>query len=459
MRHLYTSIPIRTRLALAFAGLMAIVLGGVGLLVYLRTEAGLDAQIDRELAARTAGVVAIVRDDGDDLGDPVHDPLSRVDPEGAVQVLAPGPRIADATPAALRDHRLLSTEEVDRLLHGPAESIDVATPAGRLRVVAERTQDDGVRYVVISGAWLEERDQALSTLAGLLLIGGPVALGLASIAAFWVATAALRPVEAMRRDAARISAGTAGGRLSTGPASDEIAALGTTLNEMLERLAAAFEHERRFAADASHELRTPLAILKAETDLALEDGADPAELREALRSVAAETDRLSLLAEDLLVLARADQGRLPVRIESVRLSELVARVLRERSVLEPARELDANVPDDLVVAADPLRLAQALGNLVDNALRYGGGTVTVSAVVDDGGVAISVSDEGAGFPADLLPKAKRRFARSGDGGTGLGLAIVDSIAIAHGGSLTLANDGGGAVATLELPRTPSPARS
>ena len=159
---------------------------------------------------------------------------------------------------------------------------------------------------------------ALRNLAGTLLIGGPIALLLASLAGYGAAAAALRPVERMRRRAAEIQAAEPGTRLPVGPADDEIGRLGETLNLMLERLEAAFARERTFVADASHELRTPLAILKAELELALREGRSVEELEAALRSAAEETDRLVQLAEDLLVIARVEQGRLPIRADAAR---------------------------------------------------------------------------------------------------------------------------------------------
>jgi signal transduction histidine kinase len=227
---------------------------------------------------------------------------------------------------------------------------------------------------------------------------------------------------------------------------------------MLARLESALARERAFVADASHELRTPLALLKAELDLALRRPRSPEELERALRSAADETDRLAQLAEDLLVLAHSDRGELPLRRERIRVRELLERVAERfaRRAAEAGRTLAVDAPEDLAVDADALRLEQALGNLVDNALRHGGGAVVLAARGEGAVVSLHVTDEGGGFPPDLLPRAFERFtrgdeARSG-GGTGLGLAIVDVIARAHGGSAHAAGRApGGADVWLELP--------
>ena len=450
------TIPIRVRLVLGFSLLMALVLALIGTFVYTRTSSDLDQQIARELDARMAGVIAIVRDDGDDLGDPEQDPLGRVDSEGAVQVIGPAHEVADATSDDLKAAPLLDPTEISALIDGERDAIDVDSPDGRLRVIAARSQDDGVRYAIIVGASLQERDQALASLSRLLLIGGPIALLLAALAAYWVARAALGPVDAMRRRAAEISDDDPGQRLPVGPADDEISELATTLNSMLAGLEEAIERERRFVADASHELRTPLTILKAEIDLALEEGRSPSELRSALVSGGEEVDRLAQLADDLLVLARADEGRLPLHRERVPAADLAEKVADGFKPHLDGRRIAVSIEPDLLIDADPLRLEQALSNLIANAIRYGAGDVEVDGRRAGAATMISVADRGPGFTADLLDHATVRFAR-GNGrrnaaGAGLGLAIVESIASAHGGSVSVANRaGGGATVTITLP--------
>jgi two-component system OmpR family sensor kinase len=307
----------------------------------------------------------------------------------------------------------------------------------------------------------QQRSESLQDLLELLLLSGPVALVLASLAAYGVAAAALRPVEAMRARAATISAAEPGERLPVPPTHDEVARLGTTLNEMLERLGEALEHERTFVADASHELRTPLAILRTELDLALAEDRSSTELRAALASAAEETDRLTQLAEDLLTIAQTERGELPLRLERIELREVLGGVGQRfaRRAEEEGRAIVVDGPP-LEIRADRLRIAQAVGSVVDNALRYGAGEVSVflAAAADDT-VEIRVRDHGPGFPPDFLPRAFERFSRPGasrvDGGSGLGLAIVRTVARAHGGEARAGNaEDGGAEVRLTLPRSP-----
>ena len=435
---------------------MAVVIGTIGLVVYLRFESQLDDTINQGLRSRSADVSALVAQQDGTLGD-----VGRgVDQEESfAQVLDARGAIVDATPQ-LHRARLLSAAEVRRALAGPV-TVDGAYPfedRDPIRMVLRPARADGRRLIVMVGTSTDDRRKALRNLAGLFAIGGPLALLLASLAGYGVAAAALRPVEAMRRKAGAISEHRPGERLPVAATDDEIARLGTTLNAMLVRLEAAFARERTFVADASHELRTPLAILKTELELALRRGRTPEELQDAVRSAAEETDRLAQLAESLLVIARADQGRLPVSAVSVQTAELLDGVRRRFASRAQLAQRDILVADGSAaqITADPHRLEQALDNLVENALRYGEGAILLSASVHDGHASLRVRDEGPGFPADFIATAFDRFTRvdqaRGRGGSGLGLAIVQVIACAHGGQARAGNaPGGGADVSIELP--------
>jgi signal transduction histidine kinase len=263
----------------------------------------------------------------------------------------------------------------------------------------------------------------------------------------------------MRVEAAAISGSEPGRRLPSGESRDEIARLAGTLNEMLERLERAIARERSFVADASHELRTPLALLKVELELALRKPRTAPELEQALSSAASETDRLVRLAEDLLVLAQSDDGRLPLRRDAVRACDLLASVQESfgRRAEAAGRTVEREASDGSTLDADRVRLEQALGNLVDNALRHGSGTIHLSAVERNGQVELHVLDEGEGFPPTFLPHAFERFGRADEartsGGAGLGLALASAIAEAHGGSAHAVNrEEGGADVWLSIPR-------
>ena len=431
-------LPIRIRLTLAFAFAMAIVLAAVGAFVYVRLGDSLTEQLDESLDARAAALVPLVRS-GEPLPPSGDEQLAEV-------VAASGSELvtADEVVRARRDRFVTQRESIEAFEDGP----------GRLLLTPVET-DDGTAVLLV-GASLEEREEALDGLLTALLIGGPLALLAASAAGYALAGAALRPVEAMRRRAEQVSGDEPGARLPLPEANDEIRRLGTTLNEMLDRLEDGLERERRFTADASHELRTPLALLETELELALRRPRSRAELEAALRSAAEEVDRLRRLADDLLVLAQLDRGRVPLRREPIAAHELLETVARRFDARAAVEGRALEVDDtSAALSGDRIRLEQALGNLVDNAFRHGAGTVRLAVSAGNGVVELRVGDDGAGFPTDFLPHAFERFSRpdgARSGGTaGLGLAIVAAVAEAHGGSASAAN-AGGAVVTISIPR-------
>ena len=445
--------PLRLKLAIAYTGVMAILLAAAGVTLSLLSAANLDRAIDDGLEARAGDAAALVHE-GASAG--------RLSDSGEAlaQVLSPYGAVLDTTPGA-GGKPLLTRPEIDRAVRGRVVT-QLAPREGAedgIRVLGQPAPTThGGKVVVVVGESLEQRTRALEGLHTLLAIGGPLALLIASLAGYAVAAAALRPVERMRRRAAALTAGEAEGRLPVPPSRDEISRLGVTLNAMLGRLQAALVRERSFVSDASHELRTPLAILRTELELALRGGRTREELEDAVRSAAEETDRLNQLADDLLVIARSDQGRLPVRPADLDTADLLSGVAqrfaaRARAEGRPVRAADT---DGLRVTADQARLEQALANMVDNALRHGSGDVELRAVRNDGHVELHVRDAGPGFPEDFLPSAFERFSRADEarsrGGTGLGLAITSAVAIAHGGSAHAANlEEGGADVWLELP--------
>ncbi len=268
--------------------------------------------------------------------------------------------------------------------------------------------------MLVVGTTRQNNVETLGNFRDELLIAGPIALLLASGLGYLLAGLSLRQVESMRRRAAAVSAETPGRRLPVPQTGDELQRLGETLNEMLDRLEAALERERDFVADAGHELRTPLALLRTELELALRQARTADELRAAVRWSSYEADRLSQLAEDLLLIARTDRGRLPLRVEPVPVDDLFAAVLSrfDWRAAELGKTVTAAPAGALLVEADPIRLQQALGNFVDNALRYGGNEVTLEAARNDGRIELHVQDNGTGFPPEFLERAFDRFSRA-----------------------------------------------
>jgi two-component system, OmpR family, sensor kinase len=441
---------LRTRVTLLAAGLTAIVLAATGVFVYLRLQSDLRQSMDASLRSRADAEELVVRKTGSFSPRQPDDAFAQlIGPSGSViassRAIEGAPALVpvgvEAPSFAERDPMRIEGEAV------PARMLAVSTANGDLLVV---------------GASLDDQRQTLARLAVSLLVGGPLALFVLIVVTWFLVGWTLRPVESMRGEAAAISASEPGRRLQVPKTGDELARLAETLNAMLARLEEAIERERRFVDDASHELRTPLSNLRAGLELALRRSRTADELEASIRSAAEETDRLSRLAEDLLVLARSDRGRLPIRRQHVDVATMVGGTVESFAARAAERHvgIDVDVPDRLSADVDEVRVRQALGNLLDNGLRAvpAGGHVSVAAEREDGSLHLEVRDSGPGFPAGFLPVAFEAFTRPDvgrarpEGGAGLGLAIVAAVAQAHGGTVRAENlPGGGASVVVSLP--------
>jgi two-component system OmpR family sensor kinase len=437
-------LPFRIRLTLSFFGVMVVLFGGLALLLHTLFANSLNQGIDRALRTRAADVTLLL----------ANHRLPELPESGGAfaQILDPTTgNVLDATPGhpkPLLNHRQVRSASHRWLL------VDVGTSA---RLLAEPVATSPPEVLVV-GSSLSQSDGALTNLSDLLFIGGPMLLLLTCLAGYVLAERALAPVENMRAHAARICGAPEGERLPVPIVHDELSRLGETLNEMLTRLEDALDRERAFVADAGHELRTPLAILKLELELALTPGVPAEELRERIRSSAEEVDRLSKLAQDLLVIARAEQGQFALEKHRVEVQQVLGAVAARLGA--PAtghgRIVRLEKPARFDVNADQAWLEQAVANMVSNALRYGEGDVILRATRLNGSVELHVLDQGKGFQPEFLPSAFERFARAdaarSRGGSGLGLSIVRVIAEAHGGNAYAANRAqGGADVWVTLP--------
>ncbi|MDX6556714.1 MAG: hypothetical protein QOD86_2909 [Miltoncostaeaceae bacterium] len=443
----WRTLPVRVRLTLIFALVVGIVLALAGLLVYVQFRQSIDSRMDAELADRQTTLIALARVD-----DNPRRLVARAG-EALLQVYGPDGRLLGTT-RNLGQTRLIDTRDAARARVTPSTLTNMHIPS----------LDDGARVrafalpggsVAAIGEPRDDRERALHRLAAILIVTLPGALALASLAGYRVASSALRPVDAMRAEAEEIGRGERGRRLPEPGTRDELDRLATTLNDLLGRLEAALEHERRVVGDASHELRTPVSVLLTRLDVALRrHDLDEAGLRQVIADARGDARRLSRLADDLLLLARADQGRLPLRRAPLEIHELVAAASARHADDAAGRVVVVEeIAGGAVVLADPDRTAQVLDNLIANALVHGEAPVEVRAFWQDGDVAVSVRDHGAGYPEEFLPRAFERFSQADDGsGSGLGLSISEAIVRAQGGRITAANAaGGGAVVTFSLP--------
>lgn len=318
-------------------------------------------------------------------------------------------------------------------------------------VVSEGLDDDRTLVIAVS---VEDDAETLSTVAVLLVAAVPLLLLLVAVTTWLVVGRALRPVTRIREEVDGITAERLDRRVPVPPSADEIAALASTMNRMLDRLDASATAQRRFVSDASHELRSPLATIRQHAELA-QAHPGTTSIGELAEVVSDEGLRLQGIVESLLLLARLDEGggahHEPVDLDDLALGE--TRRLRARGI-----DVDGSGIRAARVEGDPRLLGQLVRNLADNAARHAAGRVAISVIPEGAWVFMTVEDDGAGVPADERERIFERFvrldeARSRDaGGSGLGLAIVRGIAVAGGGTVSVDQSRwGGARFVVTLP--------
>ncbi|MBA2716861.1 MAG: HAMP domain-containing protein [Propionibacteriales bacterium] len=440
-----SGLSLRVRLVAGFAATMLVVLTGAGSFVYWRVQFALDRELNSELADTSNRLASQVTPSGrlrDEAALLSGERYQVVDSDGRVMSGSPsGPAQPLLDP---NEVRAAITEPVYRDI---GEFLPGSSQALRAYATALDSAAPGQAAVLIVAAERKQRDEALRELLGQLLLAGLVTLLVTAVVGERLAKASLKPVERYRRQAAEITGGATGIRLDVPPGrDDEITRLGDTLNEMLQALDEALEHERRFVNDASHELRTPLTLIDTRVQLARRRERTVEQYKVVLDEIDTDISRLSRLADQLL-----DVGTLSQNSGTPEPADLAATVRAEvgrRRTLAPAGSpysqtgsLQAITPDSTLVGVDSFRLEQLVGNLLDNAAVHGLPPVTVT--VDEIGEIgrLVVSDAGAGMDELTLGSAPERFARSPEArrrpGSGLGLSLVYATVDAAGGELRL----------------------
>ena len=447
---------IRLRLAVTFAAAAALLFAAGGWLFAAALSAAQLRVIDAQLTTQLGQAARYLPGNG------AGPPPAAVNPapgEYIVQLITSAGRMAGASPDA-GGAPLLTAAQLSQARYGQLWATQPVDEERTRLTAAPLAGHPGL--VAVAAVSLEAYDATQSQVARGLAIGGVAVVAIAGLGAFWLARAALSPVERLRRQVAAISGRGDVPGIQVPRTKDEIAALAGTMNELLGRLRSALERERAFVADASHELRSPLAVLRGELELAGRPGRDSRELAAAVRLAAEEAERLSQITDDLLVLARGDSSGLDLRRAQADLRELAARSAGHAAARLAAGKVTCrvDVPPGTLACVDAGRIRQAVDNLLDNALRFAppGSVIVIAAAADGPDIRIEVRDDGPGFPPAFLPRAFERFRRPDtgrsreDGGAGLGLAIVQAIAVAHGGRADARNKpAGGAVVTLLLP--------
>jgi len=450
MRGHLQGLSLRARLlAVGVTGVaLALALGSFALYAVLTVT--VNRTVDDGALASARAVAAMV--DNDTVPDPLPVSGSQV-----MQVIDASGGVVSASASADRLTPLLRSPELAKALAGERISVPAARAglAGTLRSIAVQAGPPSASRSIIVAVPVNDIEQSQQVLRNTLLVIYPPVVLIMALIAWRVIGWTLRPVETLRSGAARISGSDQDERLAVPESADEIRALALTLNDMLDRLAAARGRQRAFVADSAHELRSPLASMRTQLEVAQHLG----EGGELATDLLADVTRLAALVEDLLLLARAGSD---VRPPSMRESLDVRSLL----VATASRYADARVPVAVVggpalyASVNSEELHRVLANLVDNAVRYAGSRVALAVRAEGGRAVLTVTDDGPGIPAGERERVFERFTRLDDardrdaGGTGLGLAIVRELLRRSDGSISLQDNpsGPGLAAVVVLAR-------
>jgi two-component system OmpR family sensor kinase len=477
-------LSLRVKLTLYYLAILTAILLLFGSSIYAYLSHSLQTTIDESLGYQLKRIERnLAVSTGSETND--HSALNGDDDEHLlqlsphlIQIIDDQGRITDETVSSRGTNMEVDVERLRLLEVGKNYFETVRLNDGNyLRVATRRVKDhaDDGSYFIRLGQSLETLDAARWRMLLILGIAIPVALILGSYGGLLLANQALRPVDRITRAAEQISTGDLTERVPMSAKMDEIGRLIVTFNQMISRLQSAFERQKQFTSDASHEMRTPLAVMRGDIEIALRRERSADEYKRVLTSNLEEIVRLSRLVEDLLMLARADYGRLELRHESVDLNKLCQQMVEYISPLAQQKGQDilyyqlngkahenATVDSgEIKISGDMQRIKQLLLNLLDNAIKYTdfGGKVSLELKREGKCAVITIADTGRGIPPEDLPHIFERFFRKSKTtsdrsatGFGLGLSIVKWIVDSHSGKITAQSEvGRGTTFTVKFP--------
>ncbi len=469
---------LRTRLVLVAMALLVAICGAVGVVSYASMDMVFNRQLDRQLEQASSRANDFGRPPSSFPSSPSGkpDPLeARGQAAGTLNARIDGSTVRSSGLINAQGKRVsLSADDEQVLLTLPKDNrpVDRSLSNGDYRLVAVETNGD----VIVTGLPLADKQSAEASLVWtmvLVSLGGLIIIGLAGTV---IIRRTMRPLEQLSEVATKVSrlpldAGEVALAVRVPPSAahpgTEVGSVGHALNQMLNNVSNALEARqesetkvRQFVADASHELRTPLTAIRGYTELLRMTENFTDDGRKSLARVQSQSERMTTLVEDLLLLARLDEGQ-PVKVTDVDLTQLVIETVSDEKVMAPDHIWQLQLPDEPVtVRGDATQLHQVLANLLSNARKHtDAGTTVVTGVMlsADGSAVVTVTDNGPGIPEDFQGRIFSRFARadaarSGSEGTsGLGLSIVESIVEAHGGSVEVTSRPGRTEFALRLP--------
>ena len=455
-------LPIRIRLTFWYVFLLAITFGLLGTYLFFRFQNSLRSTIDHSLdIAVSRTIAALDQDDFQETGQLSFDIVGRA------EISPPGFAM-----------RLLSSQgdvwdtfgQIQRVSDWGQTGSGYTTQKGNLdeddqwRILTQPMFDSNHQIV----AWVQAAqslvtiNETLQDLQEQMLLAIPLILIFAGFGGYFLADRALRPIDHITKAAQQITAQDLSSRLAYQGMQDEVGRLAQTFDQMLERLQASFERERRFTSDAAHELRTPLTVLRGQIEVVLNRSRQPAEYQEKLRELSAEVNRLIRLSNALLFLSRSDQNQILFERKRIDLKELLEVLAEQIQPLAQEKKirLESNLQNDVYTSGDHDHLVRLFMNLFENALKFTppGGVIRVNAENRSDFCDVFIHNSGSEIPAEHLPHLFERFYRADDdrssqtGGSGLGLAIAHEIVRLHGGRISAQNgSGGGVTFTVRLP--------
>ncbi|HVK40517.1 MAG TPA: ATP-binding protein [Candidatus Kapabacteria bacterium] len=455
---------ITTRLTFAYTAVFALIIAAVMATIYMRFAADMQDDIDAELRSYTDFVLSEIGSPGRTLGE-TFAKMQSATTEASLRFRSMRLVLLDEdTVIYERSRRVPIQDLLDTLSAGGAlrrgyRSVKLrGIPCRAFSRTAPFDSTGNTAMVVVTS--LENYTESVDQMEVLLALSALFALLAAGAGGWLIARRALAPVASMTTAAAQISSSNLDRRVPVGRSHDELSMLAGTFNDMIERLQQSFESQRRFIADASHDIRTPIAVIRGELELLQRRIKGEPPTRDALDRAIAELDRLNQLANDLLLLARAEAGQLPQARQQERLDELLAESASSLRRLASQKDvaIKVDIYDAAEVRCDPQMLRRAVSNLIENAIKFSPASMSVrtSLFVTGRRASIVIIDRGEGIPPKDLPRIFDRFYRGdrsrGHRGTGLGLTIAKAIIEDHGGTVHIASElGVGTTITVTLP--------
>jgi heavy metal sensor kinase len=442
------TLPIRAKLTAWYSIIMAVSLCVFGMAADLLMKNGIHSTANEGLQQRIEGVRSIITEEGPNgaaaLTDEFREYSDGQGKRGRLRVADSVGKVIFLSPGA----EFLATAVKDT---GPSSPYLTRINGESFRILHDTINVGGASYDVLVATAMDDFERAVDRFELALSFAVPVFLVIAALGGYWLSLRALAPVDEITLAARNIGAQDLGKRLTVRKTGDELERLADTLNGMLSRLEAAFQRITKFTADASHELRTPVAVMRTSAEIALRKSRSEDEYREALAQILHESERLSQLIEQLLILARSDAGSAVVPMVRTNLTEPLEHACQQASLLAGQKRLafSQRVPEKpLWVQGDPASLERLFLVLLDNAVKYtpDGGRVEVHLNSEDGFAVAAIRDTGIGVSSEDLPHIFERFyradrARTRDsGGSGLGLAIGTWIAQVHGGEIRVQSE-------------------